>query len=156
MEIINKFKYFIAATAVLLILAAIYFFNDLNQTKKKQSYFDIYLANSYNDLSNEAISLNLDLLSRVNDLDISFFADLKKSSMLHIDKYNNLDKNLITLKNSIVNKKNIDIDFYLNSDIFPETATLYYLNNNINNSDLKSIDPNNFFYKAIKLYLDDN
>ena len=70
----------------------------------------------------------------------------------------NFEKDLISLKYSIINKDLIKLKDINGGVFFNETASIYYLNSNLDNISKTEFDDNsdNFFSKAVSLYLDDN
>ena len=131
------------------------YYSDINKTK---SYFDLYLANTYNDLDQDKINSNLNFLSTSKNPDIKFFADLKLTSINQLDDYNAFEKDLITLKYSILKKDLTKLNELQLSNYFNETSAIYYLNSNlskIKKDDLNTSTTNNFFSNAVSLYLND-
>ena len=137
-----------------------YFFL-LNSNKETEKYFDIYLANLYNE-DNQGIDQKMEYLSNISDPNVSFFADLSLASIDNLDKYEKLERDIILLKKAIV-----DLDFEtlksLSQDenfIFSDIAKIYFLNLDINNFDLiyrdNSEEIDNFFIKAISRLKNEN
>ena len=160
MEIINKLNLKYIAVALLFIVVVVCFYayknySDLNKTK---SYFDLYLANTYNELDEAKITSNTSFLSNIKNTNVSFFANLKLGSLSQIKNYDNFEKDLIILKNSILNNDLMMLSEIKDGVFFNETASIYYLNSNLNNVSKEEFDKNsnNFFTKAVSLYLNDN
>ena len=68
------------------------------------------------------------------------------------------EKDLITLKHSILKKDLTKLKELQLSNYFNETSAIYYLNSNlskIKKDDLNTITINNFFSNAVSLYLND-
>tara|TARA_B110000259_G_scaffold181519_1_gene223712 strand:+ start:199 stop:684 length:486 start_codon:yes stop_codon:yes gene_type:complete len=132
------------------------YYSDINKTK---SYFDLYLANTYNDLDQDKINSNLNFLSTNKNADIKFFADLKLTLINQLEDYKVFEKDLIILKHAILKKDLIQLRELSSSSNFNETALIYSLNSNlskIKKSDLNAGTMNNFFSNAVSLYLNDN
>ena len=160
METLKKIniKFLIGIVVIIIITFSIYFYNNYNDIKKNKKYFDIYLSNLYNDIGQLKIDENINLLASNSNPDISFFANLKKSSLDNIEMFNPLEKNLILIKYSVYNKDLNILKSLKNESLFQETANINYLNNNLDNisiEDLDVITQNSFFSKAVKLYLND-
>lgn len=160
METLKKIniKFLIGIVVIIIITFSIYFYNNYNDIKKNKKYFDIYLSNLYNDIDQLKIDENINLLASNSNPDISFFANLKKSSLDNIEMFNPLEKNLILIKYSVYNKDLNILKSLKNESLFQETANINYLNNNLDNisiEDLDVITQNSFFSKAVKLYLND-
>ncbi|MDA9655836.1 hypothetical protein N9T31_00235 [Alphaproteobacteria bacterium] len=160
MEILNKnnLKYLILLFVLILVGGSFYAYKNYSDLKKTKSYFDLYLANTYNELDETKIISNTRFLSNIEIADISFFANLKLASLNQIENYDNFQKDLILLKHSIVNEDLIKLKDIQSGVLFNQTASIYYLNTNLD-SILKTEFDNladNFFTKAVSLYLDDN
>ena len=159
-KLINKRNIFIASgLAILLIILSYFFLFNLN--KESEKYFDIYLANLYNE-DIQGIDQKMEYLSNIADPNISFFADLNLASIENLDKYEKLDRDIILLKKAIIDLdpetlKSLSFD---ENFIFSDIAKIYYLNLDINNFDLiyqdniEEID--NFFIKAISRLKNEN
>ena len=144
---------------ILLILLA--YFSLLNISKDSEKFFDIYLANLYNE-DIQGIDQKMEYLSSVEDPNVSFFADLKIASIENLDKYEKLDRDIILLKKSIVDLdpetlKSLSLD---ENFIFSDIVKIYYLNLDINNFDVifqnNSEEIENFFIKAISRLKNEN
>ena len=159
-KLITKRNIFIASGLGILLIILAYFFL-LNSNKESEKYFDIYLANLYNE-DTQGIGQKMEYLSNISDPNVSFFADLNLASIENLDKYEKLDRDIILLKKAIV-----DLDFEtlksLSQDenfIFSDIAKIYFLNLDINNFDLiyrdNSEEIDNFFIKAISRLKNEN
>ena len=160
MEILNKYnlKYIISVFVLIVVGGSFYAYKNYSNLNKTKSYFDLYLANTYNDLDETKIISNTRFLSNIKNEDISFFANLRLASLNQIENYDNFEKDLIILKNSIVNEDLIKLKDITTGVFFNQTASIYYLNTNLDNISKTEFDNNvdNFFTKAVSLYLDDN
>ena len=124
-----------------------------NNTKEDEKLFDIFLAKLYNEQD-----LNLDeklyYLSSLDNPKVSFFSDLKLTSIENLDRYNKIDKDIILLKKALIDLdkeliKSLSLD---NNFIFNEIAKIYFYNLDINNFEFSESDRdnlNNFFIKAV-------
>ena len=159
-KLITKRNIFIASGLGILLIMFAYFFL-LNSNKEIEKYFDIYLANLYNE-DTQGIVQKMEYLSNISDPNVSFFADLNLASIDNLDKYEKLERDIILLKKAIV-----DLDFEtlksLSQDenfIFSDIAKIYFLNLDINNFDLiyrdNSEEIDNFFIKAISRLKNEN
>ena len=159
-KLITKRNIFIASGLGIFLILLAYFFL-FNSNKETEKYFDIYLANLYNE-DTQAIDQKIEYLSNIQDPNVSFFADLNLASIDNLDKYEKLDRDIILLKKAIV-----DLDFEtlksLSQDdnfIFSDIAKIYFLNLDINNFDLiyqdNSEEIDNFFIKAISRLKNEN
>ena len=159
-KLITKRNIFIASGLGILLILLAYFFL-FNSNKGSEKYFDIYLANLYNE-DTQGIDQKMEYLSNISDPNVSFFADLNLASIDNLDKYEKLERDIILLKKSIV-----DLDSQilksLSQDenfIFSDIAKIYFLNLDINNFDLiyqdNSEEINNFFIKAISRLKNEN
>ncbi len=159
-KLINKRNIFIASgLAILLIILSYFFLFNLN--KESEKYFDIYLANLYNE-DIQGIDQKMEYLSNIADPNISFFADLNLASIENLDKYEKLDRDIILLKKAIIDLdpetlKSLSFD---ENFIFSDIAKIYYLNLDINNFDLiyqdNTEEIDNFFIKAISRLKNEN
>ena len=160
MEILNKnnLKYLILLFVLILVGGSFYAYKNYSDLKKTKSYFDLYLANTYNELDETKIISNTRFLSNIEIADISFFANLKLASLNQIENYDNFQKDLILLKHSIVNEDLIKLKDIQSGVLFNQTASIYYLNTNLDSISKTEFDnlDDNFFTKAVSLYLDDN
>jgi len=159
-KLITKKNIFIASGLGIFfaILAYLFLFNS---NKDSEKYFDIYLANLYNE-DIQGIDQKMEYLSDIADPDVSFFADLNLASIENLNKYEKLERDIILLKKAIVDLDNetlkslsLDENF-----IFNDIAKIYYLNLDMNNFDLiyqdNSEEIDNFFIKAISRLKNEN
>ena len=144
-----------------IFLTLIAFFFLINSNKQSEKYFDIYLANLYNE-DTQGIDQKMEYLSNIVDPNVSFFADLNLASIENLDKYEKLERDIILLKKAIVDLdtetlKSLSLD---ENFIFSDIAKIYYLNLDINNFDLiyqdNSEEIDNFFIKAISRLKNEN
>ncbi len=149
----------ISGLGILLILLAYFFLFHSNRDSEK--YFDIYLANLYNE-DTKGVVQKMEYLSDVEDPNVSFFADLNLASIDNLDKYEKLDRDIILLKKAIVDLdsdtlKSLSLD---ENFIFSDIAKIYYLNLDLNNFDIiyqdQSEKIDNFFIKAISRLKNEN
>ncbi len=159
-KLINKRNISIVFVLVILLILLAYF-SLLNISKNSEKFFDIYLANLYNE-DIQGIDQKMEYLSSVEDPNVSFFADLKIASIENLDKYEKLDRDIILLKKAIVDLdpetlKSLSLD---ENFIFSDIAKIYYLNLDINNFDVifqnNSEEIENFFIKAISRLKNEN
>ena len=148
-----------AVIGFLLVLFTYYFFIKSNRDTEK--YFDIYLASLYNE-DIQDIEQKISYLSKIEDPNVSFFADLNLGSIENLDKYEKLDRDIILLKKAIIDLdpetlKSLSVD---ESFIFSDIAKIFYLNLDINNFDIiyqdNSEEIDNFFIKAISRLKNEN
>ena len=93
-------------------------------------------------------------LSSLDKANVSFFSDLKLTSIKNLDRYEKIDKDILLLKKAL---SDLDEDMIkaLSLDdkfTFSEIAKIYLYNLNINNYEVSRPDKdnlNNFFIKAI-------
>ena len=143
--------YILAVLFVILVTTSLFVIQ--NSNKDEEKLFDIFLAGLYNDQK-----LNLDeklnYLSSLDNPNVSFFSDLKLTSIEDIDQYSKIDKDILLLKKALT-----DLDEELIETLskdstftFSEIMEIYLYNLDINNYNLKENDKdnlNNFFIKAI-------
>ena len=159
-KLITKRNIFIASGLGILLIILAYFFL-LNSNKESEKYFDIYLANLYNEDA-QGIDQKMEYLSNISDPNVSFFADLNLASIDNLDKYEKLERDIILLKKAIVDLDSQTLKSLSQDEnfIFSDIAKIYFLNLDINNFDLiyqdnsKEID--NFFIKAISRLKNEN
>ena len=155
-KLINKRNIIFAISSLLTItLITLYFF--INSKNKNEKYFDIILADLYNE-DVQDYDNKLNFLSNLDNPSISFFGDLKLASIDNLDKYEKLDRDVILLKKALLdldlqNLKNLSLD---ENFIFNEIEKIFFLNMNLENYDQifteNSELPKNFFLKAISRY----
>ena len=159
-KLITKRNIFIASGLGILLIILAYFFL-LNSNKETEKYFDIYLANLYNE-ENQGIDQKMEYLSNISDPNVSFFADLNLASIENLDKYEKLERDIILLKKTIVDLDSETLKSLSQDEnfIFSDIAKIYFLNLDINNFDLiyrdNSEEIDNFFIKAISRLKNEN
>ena len=159
-KLITKRNIFIASGLGILLIILAYFFL-LNSNKETEKYFDIYLANLYNE-DNQGIDQKMEYLSNISDPNVSFFADLNLASIENLDKYEKLERDIILLKKAIVDLDSETLKSLSQDEnfIFSDIAKIYFLNLDINNFDLiyrdNSEEIDNFFIKAISRLKNEN
>ncbi len=152
-KLITKRNISIIAIVIILLLFVSYFFIQNNNEKKNEKLFDIFLADLYND-QNLNIDEKLFYLSSLDNTKVSFFSDLKLSSIENLDRYNKIDKDILLLKKALIDLdkdliKSLSLD---NNFTFNKIAKIYLYNQNIknyNSSDLDLENLDNFFIKAV-------
>ena len=159
-KLITKRNIFIASSIGIFLVLLAYFFL-FNSNKESEKYFDIYLANLYNE-DIQGIDQKMKYLSNVADPNVSFFADLNLASIDNLNKYEKLERDIILLKKAIVDLDSETLKS-LSQDknfIFSDIAKIYYLNLDINNFDIiyqnNSEEIENFFIKAISRLKNEN
>ena len=155
-KLINR-KNIIFAISSLLIISSITFYFFITSQNKNEKYFDIILAELYNeDVQDYENKLNF--LSNLDNPDVSFFGDLKLASIDNLDKYEKLDRDIVLLKRSLLdldsqNLKNLSLD---ENFIFKDIAKIFLLNKDLKNYDQISSENGelieNFFLKAVNRY----
>ena len=159
-KLITKRNIFIASGLGILLIILAYFFL-LNSNKETEKYFDIYLANLYNE-DTQGIVQKMEYLSNISDPNVSFFADLNLASIENLDKYEKLERDIILLKKAIVDLDSETLKSLSQDEnfIFSDIAKIYFLNLDINNFDLiyrdNSEEIDNFFIKAISRLKNEN
>ena len=159
-KLITKRNIFIASGLGILLIILAYFFL-LNSNKETEKYFDIYLANLYNEDA-QGIDQKMEYLSNISDPNVSFFADLNLASIENLDKYEKLERDIILLKKAIVDLDSETLKSLSQDEnfIFSDIAKIYFLNLDINNFDLiyrdNSEEIDNFFIKAISRLKNEN
>jgi hypothetical protein len=155
----NKNIAIIAIIGFFLIFLSYFLISKSNRETEK--YFDIYLASLYNE-DIQDIDQKMSYLSKIEDPNVSFFADLNLGSIENLDKYEKLDRDIILLKKAIIDLdpgtlKSLSLD---ENFIFSDIAKIYYLNLDINNFDIIYQDNSekieNFFIKAISRLKNEN
>ena len=142
-----------------LLFIALYFILQKN-SKDNEKLFDIFLAELYNE-QNSNLDEKLYYLSSLDNLNVSFFSDLKLTSIENLDRYNKIDKDIILLKKALIDLdkeliKSLSLD---NNFTFNEIAKIYFYNLDINNFELSESDIdnlNNFFIKAVNRLSNEN
>ena len=155
-KLINK-RSIIFVISSLLIIILIIFYYFISPQNKNEKYFDIILADLYNE-EVQAYDNKLNFLSNLDDPSISFFGDLKIASIDNLDKYEKLDRDIILLKKALLdldsqNLKNLSLD---ENFIFNDIAKIFFLNKNLKNYDQIVTENSelvkNFFLKAVNRY----
>ena len=152
-KLVTKRNIFLIGIVSILIVFASYFLIQNNNNKEEEKLFDIFLAELYNE-ENINIDEKLFYLSSLDKANVSFFSDLKLTSIENLDRYNKIDKDILLLKKALIDLdedmiKSLSLD---DSFTFNEIAKLYLYNLNINNYELSEPEEdnlNNFFIKAI-------
>jgi len=159
-KLINKKNIGIVAIIVFFLIFLSYFLIS-KSNRDTEKYFDIYLASLYNE-DIQDIDQKMSYLSKIEDPNVSFFADLNLASIENLDKYEKLDRDIILLKKAIIDLdpgtlKSLSLD---ENFIFSDIAKIYYLNLDINNFDIIYQDNSekieNFFIKAISRLKNEN
>lgn len=155
-KLINR-RNIIFAFSSLLIISSITFYFFITSQNKNEKYFDIILAELYNEEAQDYNS-KLNFLSNLDNPDVSFFGDLKLASIDNLDKYEKLDRDIVLLKRSLLdldsqNLKNLSLD---ENFIFKDIAKIFLLNKDLKNYDQISSENGelieNFFLKAVNRY----
>ena len=131
-----------------------------NNNKDEEKLFDIFLADLYNE-ENVNIDDKLYYLSSLDKPTVSFFSDLKLTSIDDLDKYDKIDKDILLLKKALTDLdeqilKSLSLD---DSFTFNEIAKIYLLNintNNYQNINFDETDFENFFIKAVDRLYNEN
>ena len=142
---------FIGIVFILIIFTS--YFIIQNNDKEDEKLFDIFLADLYNE-ENINIDEKLYYLSSLDKSKVSFFSDLKLTSIENLDRYNKIDKDILLLKKALIDLdedmiKSLSLD---DNFTFNEIAKIYLYNLNIHNYEPSESDNdnlNNFFIKAI-------
>jgi len=159
-KLINKKNIAIIAIIVFFLTFLSYFLIS-KSNRDTEKYFDIYLASLYNE-DIQDIDQKMSYLSKIEDPNVSFFADLNLGSIENLDKYEKLERDIILLKKAIIDLdpetlKSLSLD---ENFIFSDIAKIYYLNLDINNFDIIYQDNSekieNFFIKAISRLKNEN
>ena len=138
---------------VSILIAVTSYFVIQNNYKDDEKLFDIFLADLYNE-ENVNINEKLYYLSSLDKSNVSFFSDLKLTSIENLDRYNKIDKDILLLKKALIDSdedmiKSLSLD---DNFTFNEIAKIYLYNLNINNyefSESARDNLDNFFIKAI-------
>ena len=155
-KLINR-RNIIFGFSSLLIISSITFYFFITSQNKNEKYFDIILAELYNeDVQDYDDKLNF--LSNLDNPDVSFFGDLKLASIDNLYKYEKLDRDIVLLKRALLdldskNLKNLSLD---ENFIFKDIAKIFFLNKDLKNYDQifseNSELVENFFLKAVNRY----
>ena len=149
----------IGILSIILVISSYFLFT--NNDKENEKLFDIFLADLYNEQKNN-IDEKLFYLSSLDNPNVSFFSDLKLTSIENLNQYDKIDKHIILLKKALydfdeqmLNSLSLDNNFTFN-----EITKIYLLNlntNNYKNIDFDESDLENFFIKAVdRLYNENN
>ena len=151
-KLITKRSLYLIGIVSFIIVLATYFIIQ-NNNEEEEKLFDIFFADLYNE---EDININEKLyyLSSLDKPNVSFFSDLKLTSIENLDRYNKIDKDILLLKKALIDLdedmiKTLSLD---ENFTFNEIAKIYLYNLNINNYEISESDNdnlNNFFIKAI-------
>ena len=158
-KLITKRNLFIIGVISFLMVVTSYFVIQ-NNNKDEEKLFDIFLADLYNE-ENANIDDKLYYLSSLDKPTVSFFSDLKLTSIDDLDKYDKIDKDILLLKKALTDLdeqilKSLSLD---NSFTFNEIAKIYLLNintNNYQNINFDETDFENFFIKAVDRLYNEN
>ena len=134
------------------MVIALYFIFQ-NNSKDDEKLFDIFLAELYNE-QNSNLDEKMYYLSSLDNPKVSFFSDLKLTSIENLDRYDKIDKDIILLKKALIDLdqeliKSLSLD---DNFIFNQIAKIYLYNLDINNYKFIDSDKdnlNNFFIKAV-------
>ena len=143
----------------IVLVTALYFIMQ-NNSKEDEKFFDIFLADLYNE-QNSNIDEKLYYLSSLDNPKVSFFSDLKLTSIENLDRYSKIDKDIILLKKALIELdkeliRSLSLD---NNFTFNQIAKIYLYNLDINNyafSESERYNLNNFFIKAVDRLSDEN
>ena len=143
----------------IVLVTALYFIMQ-NNSKEDEKFFDIFLADLYNE-QNSNIDEKLYYLSSLDNPKVSFFSDLKLTSIENLDRYSKIDKDIILLKKALIELdkeliKSLSLD---NNFTFNQIAKIYLYNLDINNyafSESEQDNLNNFFIKAVDRLSNEN
>jgi len=143
----------------IVLVTALYFIMQ-NSSKEDEKFFDIFLADLYNEQSSN-IDEKLYYLSSLDNPKVSFFSDLKLTSIENLDRYSKIDKDIILLKKALIEFdkeliKSLSLD---NNFTFNQIAKIYLYNLDINNyafSESERDNLNNFFIKAVDRLSNEN
>ena len=158
-KLITKRNLYILGIISILMVVVSYFIIQ-NNNKDEEKLFDIFLADLYNK-ENANIDDKLYYLSSLDKPTVSFFSDLKLTSIDDLDKYDKIDKDILLLKKALIDLdeqilKSLSLD---NSFTFNEIAKIYLLNlntNNYQNINFDETDFENFFIKAVDRLYNEN
>ena len=158
-KLVSKRNLSIIGLLSILILISSYFLITKND-KENEKLFDIFLADLYNE-QKDNLEEKLFYLSSLDNPNVSFFSDLKLTSIENLNQYDKIDKDIILLKKALndfdeqmLNSLSLDNNFTFN-----EITKIYLLNlntNNYKNIDFDESDLENFFIKAVDRLYDEN
>ena len=152
----NKRNLIIISSIIVIICLGIFYFVS-NSNNKIEKYFDIFLADLYNENTDDYEN-KIKFLSTLDNPNISFFSDLKLASTDNLDRYQKIDRDLILLKSVLIDLdpqklRNLSLDEQF---IFNDIAKIFFLNIDLENFDEiyseNSELVENFFLKAVKRY----
>ena len=151
-KLITKRSFYLIGIVSFIIVVATYFLIQ-NNNEEEEKLFDIFFADLYNE-EDVNIDEKLHYLSSLDKPNVSFFSDLKLTSIENLDRYNKIDKDILLLKKALIDLdedmiKTLSLD---ENFTFNEIAKIYLYNLNINNYKISESDNdnlNNFFIKAI-------
>jgi len=155
-KLINR-RNIIFASFLLLIITLIISYFFITSQNKNEKYFDIILAELYNEEVQYSDN-KLNFLSNLDNPDISFFGDLKLAAIDNLNKYEKLDRDIVLLKRALLdldlqNLKNLSLD---ENFIFKDIAKIFFLNIDLKNYNQifseNSELVENFFLKAVNRY----
>ena len=149
----------IGLLSIIIVISS--YFLITNNDKENEKLFDIFLADLYNE-QKDNIEEKLFYLSSLDNPNVTFFSDLKLTSIENLNQYDKIDKDIILLKKALndfdeqmLNSLSLDNNFTFN-----EITKIYLLNlntNNYKNIDFDESDLENFFIKAVdRLYNENN
>ena len=156
-KLIQNKKIVLISLSIMIIICLGFFYFITDSQNKNKKYFDIFLADLYNENSDD-YEKQINFLSTLDDPNISFFSDLELGNTDNLDKYKKIDRDLILLKRALIDLdqqmlKNLSSDEIF---IFNEIAKIFYLNTDLENYNLiyseNSEIVENFFLKAVKRY----
>ena len=158
-RLITKRNLSLLGILLIVLITALYFIIQ-NNNKEDEKYFDIFLANLYNE-QNTNFDEKLNYLSSLDNPKVSFFSDLKLTSIENLDRYIKVDKDIILLKKALIKLdkeliKSLSLD---NNFTFNQIAKIYLYNLDINNYELIESEQdnlNNFFIKAVDRLSNEN
>ena len=158
-KLVSKRNLSIIGLLSILILISSYFLITKND-KENEKLFDIFLADLYNE-QKDNLEEKLFYLSSLDNPEVTFFSDLKLTSIENLNRYNKIDKDIILLKKALNDfdeqmLKSLSLD---NNFTFNEITKIYLLNlntNNYKNIDFDESDLENFFIKAVDRLYDEN
>ena len=148
----------IGLLSIIIVISS--YFLITNNDKENEKLFDIFLADLYNE-QKDNIEEKLFYLSSLDNPNVTFFSDLKLTSIENLNQYDKIDKDIILLKKALndfdeqmLNSLSLDNNFTFN-----EITKIYLLNlntNNYKNIDFDESDLENFFIKAVDRLYDEN